>query len=51
MHTQRAMVVLTLFCIPVSVFWWYMEPALLLMGQDEAIAEAAGEFNRGGERM
>lgn len=45
-HTQRAMVVLTLFCIPVAIFWWFMEPALLLMGQDVAIAEAAGENNR-----
>ncbi|XP_074562808.1 protein DETOXIFICATION 16 [Curcuma longa] len=45
-HMQRAMLVLTLVCIPVAVIWFYTGPILSLFGQDPEIAAEAGAYSR-----
>lgn len=41
---QRALVITTVICIPISAIWYYTEPLLLLCGQEAAIAAAAGLY-------
>ncbi|KAL3689690.1 hypothetical protein R1sor_015999 [Riccia sorocarpa] len=43
---QRAVVVLSLVCIPISILWWNMAPFLKLIGQDPVISDAAQEYIR-----
>ncbi|KAL2631995.1 hypothetical protein R1flu_016681 [Riccia fluitans] len=43
---QRAVFVLTLVGIPISIVWWNMAPILKLMGQDPAISDVAQEYSR-----
>ncbi|KAH9614762.1 hypothetical protein KSS87_008800 [Heliosperma pusillum] len=45
-YTQRAMVVLMLFAIPLAVVWYYTTNILILCHQDHDIAKGAGIFNR-----
>ncbi|RDX57711.1 Protein DETOXIFICATION 16, partial [Mucuna pruriens] len=45
-HTQGAMLVLTLVTIPVSIFWVYLGPVLVVLRQDRAIAAEAQVFAR-----
>lgn len=45
-HMQRAMLVLTLVCIPVSAIWFYTAPILRFFGQDAEIASEAGTYSR-----
>ncbi|KAG6532730.1 hypothetical protein ZIOFF_006580 [Zingiber officinale] len=45
-HMQRAMLILTLVCIPVSVIWFYTGSILSLFGQDPEIAAEAGAYSR-----
>lgn len=45
-HMQRAMLVLTLVCIPVAAIWFYTGPILSLFGQDPEIAAEAGAYSR-----
>ncbi|KAH9624942.1 hypothetical protein KSS87_004434 [Heliosperma pusillum] len=45
-HTQRAMIVLMLFGIPLAVVWYYTRDVLILCHQDHEIAEGAGTFSR-----
>lgn len=41
---QRALVIVTTICVPISLLWYYTEPLLLLCGQEPAIAAAAGLY-------
>lgn len=41
---QLAVLVNWAVCIPISVLWWYAEPVLILCGQDDAVAAAAGDY-------
>ncbi|KAL2654054.1 hypothetical protein R1flu_022182 [Riccia fluitans] len=43
---QRAVVVLIIISIPISLVWWNMGPILLFIGQDPAISDGAQEFSR-----
>uniref|UniRef100_A0A1J3GQA4 MATE efflux family protein ALF5 n=1 Tax=Noccaea caerulescens TaxID=107243 RepID=A0A1J3GQA4_NOCCA len=43
---QRAMFVLTLLSVPLSVIWYNTEHILLFFGQDESIATMAGSYAR-----
>lgn len=45
-HMQRAMLVLTLVCIPISIIWFYTSPILRFFGQDPEIAAGAGVYSR-----
>ena len=45
-YKQRAMVLLTLTCIPIVVVWANARQVLVLLGQDHAIAAVAGEYAR-----
>ncbi|XP_074321706.1 protein DETOXIFICATION 16-like [Silene latifolia] len=45
-YTQRAMLVLMLFGIPLAAVWYYTSDILILCHQDHEIAEEAGTFNR-----
>lgn len=45
-YVQRAIFVLTLACLPVTVLWWNMGPLLIHLGQDPTIAEMAGHYLR-----
>lgn len=44
--TQSAMLLLGLFSCSVALFWWHLEPALLLLGQDPNISHLAGLYAR-----
>eukprot|EP00271_Cylindrocystis_brebissonii_P015931 TRINITY_DN3900_c0_g1_i1.p1 TRINITY_DN3900_c0_g1~~TRINITY_DN3900_c0_g1_i1.p1 ORF type:complete len:477 (-),score=34.01 TRINITY_DN3900_c0_g1_i1:1078-2475(-) len=43
-YTQRAMFILCLITIPIAAFLWYLEPVLLLLGQEPIIALHAGNY-------
>ncbi len=43
-QTQRAIVILTLMCIPISVVWLQTEASLVLIGMDPDISRLAGDF-------
>jgi len=43
-HTQRAMVVLLLLSIPISIVWASTEKILVALGQDAKIAAEAGPY-------
>lgn len=45
-HTQRAMLTLIIFSVPLSFLLFYTCPILLFLGQDAAISDQAGVFNR-----
>ncbi|XP_021727120.1 protein DETOXIFICATION 16-like [Chenopodium quinoa] len=45
-HTQRAMVLLMLISIPISVIWSYTETILVTLGQDHDIAAGAALYAR-----
>ncbi|XP_061351425.1 protein DETOXIFICATION 16-like [Gastrolobium bilobum] len=45
-HTQRAMFVLLVLTIPLSLIWFYTSNLLIAMGQDHEISTEAGIFNR-----
>ncbi|KAK9678659.1 hypothetical protein RND81_11G225700 [Saponaria officinalis] len=45
-YTQRAMVVLLVFSIPLAAVWFYTTDILILCRQDHEIAKGAGMFNR-----
>jgi len=45
-YLQRSLLILWLFCIPISVFWYFSEPFLLLLGQDKELCVFAGEYLR-----
>uniref|UniRef100_A0ACD5V867 Uncharacterized protein n=1 Tax=Avena sativa TaxID=4498 RepID=A0ACD5V867_AVESA len=45
-YKQRAMLLLTLVCIPVAVLWYNTGEILLLFGQDPDIAMEAGTYAR-----
>lgn len=43
---QRAMFVLTLLSVPLSIIWFNTEHLLLFVGQDKSIATLAGSYAR-----
>lgn len=43
-HTQRAMVLLLLISIPISVIWSFTEPILVALGQNHDIAAEAAPY-------
>lgn len=43
---QRALIVATIFSIPVAITWWYTSPVLILMGQAPELAAFAARYNR-----
>lgn len=43
-HTQRAMVLLLVISIPISVIWSYTETILVALGQDHKIAAEAAPY-------
>ena len=43
-YLQRALLVLTLACLPIAVLWCYTEPLLLLLRQAPQVAAVAGEY-------
>ncbi|KAL5544919.1 hypothetical protein UlMin_008703 [Ulmus minor] len=43
-HTQRAMIVLTLVSVFLSIIWANTKPILIAMHQDHAISEEAGKY-------
>jgi len=45
-HTQGAMVVLTIVSIPVSIIWVYLEPILVLLHQNKEVAALAQLYAR-----
>ncbi|KAK3133960.1 hypothetical protein QOZ80_6AG0543290 [Eleusine coracana subsp. coracana] len=45
-YKQRAMLVLTLACIPITLAWAFADQILLLIGQDRDVAAEAGEYAR-----
>ena len=45
-YKQRAMVVLSLACVPIALVWANTEHILIFLGQDPAIAAVAGEYAR-----
>ncbi|XP_047051707.1 protein DETOXIFICATION 16-like [Lolium rigidum] len=45
-YKQRAMVVLSLACVPIALVWANTTKILLFLGQDPAIAAEAGEYAR-----
>uniref|UniRef100_A0A453T3C6 Protein DETOXIFICATION n=1 Tax=Aegilops tauschii subsp. strangulata TaxID=200361 RepID=A0A453T3C6_AEGTS len=45
-YKQRAMLVLTLACVPIALVWANTARILLLLGQDTAIAAEAGAYAR-----
>lgn len=40
---QRAVLIVWLICIPISVLWSHAEPLLLLLGQPPAVAKGAAQ--------
>ena len=45
-HMQRAMVVLSLICIPIAVLWASIEQILTFLKQDPLISEQAGIYGK-----
>ncbi|XP_073220355.1 protein DETOXIFICATION 16-like isoform X2 [Cicer arietinum] len=45
-YTQRAMLVTTLLSIPLSIIWAYLEPILIILHQNKAIAAQAQIYAR-----
>jgi multidrug resistance protein, MATE family len=45
-YKQRAMVILTMTSVPLSIVWFYTEPILARLGQDADISAEAGTFAR-----
>ncbi|KAG0612798.1 hypothetical protein M758_6G052700 [Ceratodon purpureus] len=45
-YVQRAIFVLYLVCIPITVVWWNMDDLLVFLGQDPKISELAGVYAR-----
>ena len=45
-HLQRCIVLLWLLFVPVAILWAYMEPVLLLLGQDKRLAHDVQSFLR-----
>ncbi|KAI8618608.1 mate-domain-containing protein [Chytriomyces sp. MP71] len=45
-HLNRTIFLLLVISLPISVLWWFTEPLLLLVGQDEDIAALSGVFTR-----
>ncbi|EJF56652.1 MOP flippase [Dichomitus squalens] len=45
-HLQRCITLLWLLFVPVAIFWTYMEPVLLLLGQEERLAHDVQSFLR-----
>ncbi|XP_012569747.3 protein DETOXIFICATION 16-like [Cicer arietinum] len=45
-YTQRAMLVITLVSLPLSIIWAYLEPILIILHQDKDIAAQAQLFAR-----
>ncbi|KAL4320592.1 hypothetical protein AHAS_Ahas14G0025900 [Arachis hypogaea] len=43
-HTQRAMLVLTILCVPISIVWANTKSILILFGQDHEISTEAGRY-------
>ncbi|KAK9868409.1 hypothetical protein WJX84_004748 [Apatococcus fuscideae] len=43
---QRAVLILWMTCIPISLLWWFMEPLLLLIGQEPDVAHMTNMFLR-----
>ncbi|KAL1365938.1 hypothetical protein HN51_013878 [Arachis hypogaea] len=43
-HAQRAMIVLMIVCVPVSIIWANTKSILILFGQDHEISAEAGRF-------
>lgn len=43
-YLQRALLVLTLACLPIATLWCYTEPLLLLLHQTPEVARVAGEY-------
>lgn len=45
-YLQRALLVLCLVCIPMSILWWFISPVLMLLGEDPVLSEMAGQYTR-----
>lgn len=45
-HMQRAMVVLSLICIPIALLWASIEQILTILKQDPLISEQAGIYGK-----
>ena len=45
-HTQRAMLTLTLVSIPLAFIWFYTPTIFIALGQDQEISNGAGTFIR-----
>lgn len=43
---QRAVLILWITCIPICTLWWFMEPLLLLIGQEPAVAHMTTMYLR-----
>ncbi|XP_057754632.1 protein DETOXIFICATION 16-like [Arachis stenosperma] len=43
-HAQRAMLVLTIICVPISIVWANTKSILILFGQDHEISTEAGRY-------
>ncbi|KAK7407324.1 hypothetical protein VNO78_09142 [Psophocarpus tetragonolobus] len=43
-HTQRAMLVLMIVCIPITIIWAETRSILVLLGQDSEISAEAGKY-------
>eukprot|EP00897_Mesotaenium_endlicherianum_P005643 jgi/Mesen1/5106/ME000254S04132 len=41
---QRALLIMTVVSLPITVLWWFTEPLLLLCGQEAAIAAYAARY-------
>ncbi|KAJ3043297.1 hypothetical protein HDV00_005300 [Rhizophlyctis rosea] len=45
-HLQRALLILTVLFVPIAALWWFAEPVLLMLGQEEELSHAAAAFLR-----
>ncbi|GAB4840356.1 Protein DETOXIFICATION 16 [Ancistrocladus abbreviatus] len=45
-HTQKAMLMLLAFSMPLAIIWFFTSNILILFGQNQEISTIAGEFNR-----
>ena len=43
---QRSILILWMTCIPISLLWWFMEPLLLLIGQEASVAHMTTMYLR-----
>lgn len=43
-HTQRAMVILLLLCLPLSILWINASSILVFLGQDTTISQTSGSY-------